>query len=380
MADKTPAEQEKELMGAVDTAVTAETPPDVQEAANDPEVPPAELPEAANDPEIEKPAEEPEKPAADTPPETPETPAEPEQPKAPDTPEAKKPDAAPQMPAEPDKLKKPEPDHVNDPIPDSVKGRTRERMESLVTTSKDLRTQLTAAKRDLGELYQAIEETRAPPKQFAQTLDALRGFNSRDPAERREAAKYFRTLADGVASDLGDTVPGKSPLDGHPDLKQRVAEREITEADANELAEARNRRAADERRSVKDRELDEQQRNVSEAHKRGIAELNVLGAKLYAEDPANFEKRNAAIMPRMKAMRDKLDPSAWTSVYEALYRSTGLPAAAAPAATKPGRAPLGTGAQQPLRPRPGAGGGAVQEPKSVEEAMELALKQTAASG
>src|SRR5690606_21079220 len=75
----------------------------------------------------------------------------------------------------------PEPDPVNDPIPDDIKGRTRERMQGLITSVKDTATERDKYKAERDEILAAIADTGASPELFGDTMAFLKHLHSNSP-------------------------------------------------------------------------------------------------------------------------------------------------------------------------------------------------------
>lgn len=260
------------------------------------------------------------------------------------------------------------PDHVNDPIPDDVKGRTRERMESLVATSKKLTTELEAARTQNDELMRAIGETGTSPEQFGNVMDALTLLNRRDEKSKRDGIAALRKLADEAAQELGDTPPGVDPLEGHADLKEDVEDGRITKERAVELAQARNRQAAGGKREQQQTEAQREQAAIETAKN----ELNALEAELLRSDPLYRAKR-AQIEGVFRIAAETLPPAKWAAEYRRLYQAAKVAAPAQPPVRQ--RVPDGTGAKNPARPGQNANAGGPAAPKSLSEAIDIGIQQ-----
>ncbi len=279
--------------------------------------------------------------------------------------------AAPAAPADPVAPPK-KLDHVNDPIPEGLKGKTRERIEYLTSSVKSVTAERDTARQQLDTFTQAIRETNAPPEVFARHVEVLRLMNSADPAEQAQAVKFLRAAADNLAGAIGEDVPGKNPLEGHQDLIDDVEDGDLSRERAIEIARARNKEKAAGDRNGRDRQQTEQQRTHEAAIESARVELNTLGTDLKRTDPGGYAWKTARLVPKVREMVRDLPPSKWAAHYKQQYALfEGMPA---PVTVGTGqRVPAGTGARQPMRPRQGAGGAPFAEPKSLAEAIDLGI-------
>lgn len=261
------------------------------------------------------------------------------------------------------------PDHVNDPIPEEVKGRTRERMEGLVATAKDLNTKLAAAQTQNDDLMKAIGETGTTPEQFGTVMDVLTQLNSDDPKVKREGIAALRKIADEETAALGDTPPGKDPLEGHQDLIDEVEDGTITKQRAIELATARNREKAGTRREAEHTEADQHVAAINAGKKA----LNELEASLTKSDPL-YKAKRAQIEDAFRVACETLPPAKWASTYQRMYKAAKV-AAPPPNTNVRQRVPAGTGGKNQGRPGQNANAGGPSAPKSLEEAVNMGIEQ-----
>lgn len=267
-----------------------------------------------------------------------------------------------------------EPAHVTDPIPPELKGKTRERMTALVDTAKTLTAELEQERGTVQGFLTAIAATGADPDTFARHVEVLRLMNSQDQNEQRVALKALRAAADKVAQALGEREPGKE-LEGHDDLAEEVEEGSITKARAIEIANARNRAKAEEARAARTSEQTEAQQAIATARD----ELNAFEADMRKADP-DYDRKRAAIETAAKALIPTIPPAKWKAAYKKLYDTVDVSKLPRPAPRvgdggQRRNVPRGTGANQPQRPRQGAGGGGVKAPTSVSEAIDFGIEQ-----
>lgn len=276
-------------------------------------------------------------------------------------------------------------DHINDPIPDEIKGRTRERIEGLAATAKDLTTKLTAANAELEharDLVSMIDSTGADPETFARHMDVLALMHSPDVDDKAKVLKYLRAAADKIGAELGETPAGKDPLEGHQDLLDEVDAGELTRARAEEIAKGRNQTRATE--ALRTRTTQQQQEQDAAQRKRDEvkAALNGLTAELRKKDGAAiYDRKHKLLVPFIRRLNPAMKTDAMVQAVREAYAALELPPAPQPHTNGNGnRAPAGTGGQQPMRHRQGAGGGQVKQPASALEAMNGALEELAGGG
>lgn len=280
-------------------------------------------------------------------------------------------------------------DHVNDPIPADLKAPTKARMEGLVNIAKALTTERDTMKAELvdaREFLAAIEETGADAETYARHLNVLALMHSPRLEDKRQVLEYFRKAVDKLGTDLGETPAGKDALAGHQDLIDDVEAGEIKRERAVEIASARNREAAATRINTDVRTRETAQTDAQRAEAATKKGLNDLSAELRARDGALYDRKHRILVPFIKKLNRSLPSDQLVQSVRDAYEELKLSptnGSAAPAVgdggSPPGRAPGGTGAQQPMRPRNGAGAGGTKEPKTALEAMELGLEQERAS-
>jgi hypothetical protein len=280
-------------------------------------------------------------------------------------------EAAPVEGKKPDE-KKPEEkkaDHVNDPVDPKLHERTRERITSLAADVKRLRPIEEAHT----ELVNRITGTGMSAEHFNSMLSyaaLVRGSIE----EKRHAYQFLKREMQGLAAQIGETLPGTDPLEGHPDLKQMVLEKKTTPELAAEVAERRNRDAAATRLTTE--QQSSQQARTAEyqrAHETAVRDLNGVGQALrQLLGDAEYARRYDIAVPAFKAhiQATNLHPSQWVTEFQKQFAT--IPAAVAPVVATTQRP-----AQQPLRANKQPSGGAAKQPTSMREAMEAGLAQAA---
>lgn len=259
------------------------------------------------------------------------------------------------------------PDPVNDPIPEEVKGKTRERMTALIDTAKSLTTERDTFRGERDEILGYIAETRATPEQYTQALGYLKAVNSGDPAQIREAIKTVQAELNALSSILGEPVAGVDLLANHQDLKALVENGDLSQQHAEELAAGRNQR---QHRDQGAQQLTEQQRVQNDINQGKVA-LNTLETQFKAADP-HYAAKRAVLIPMLQPIFAQLPPSKWGEAFKTAYEKMPAPVpAAAPVVAAPAK-PAG----QPLRARQPAGP-AAKVPTTTMDAIDLAIEQAA---
>lgn len=268
-----------------------------------------------------------------------------------------------------------QPDPVNDPIPQEVKGKTRERMEALVKKVKELEPiaqERDRAIADRDELLGMIKETRATPEQFGEVLDYLRAVNSGDPTQIRIAIRKVQDELNALSRMVGEPVPGVDLLAEHADLKEAVEAGTITQELAQELAAARSMRTVQTQASERYQQLSQAEQQAQQAIAAGRTALNTLEAQLRAADPL-YDKKRELLVPMMQPIITQLPPDKWAAAFKTAYDK--LPATVLQPAPNP--TPTQQPSGQPLRARQPAGQGA-RAPSSMLDALSAAIDQVSA--
>jgi hypothetical protein len=259
-------------------------------------------------------------------------------------------------------------DPVNDPIPEDIKGRTRERMTALIDTVK--------AKDEIignqGVVIDAVKQTGATPEEFANSIKYMGLCRSDKPEDLKAARDMIMGELESIALKLGEPTPGVDFLKNHADLQEMVNNGQITQDIAEETARLRTahtRKAEQTQRQQETQQQTEQQ--ATEARANATTSLNELGQTLSENDPL-FEAK-MKLMPDLKAMGARLPPAQWRGAFMAAYKAAGETlskrqnggAPVAKVAAKPG---------QPLRANKSPSGGQSAQPKSILEAVTAAVQ------
>jgi hypothetical protein len=303
-----------------------------------------------------------------------EAPATPAEPTAPESPEASKADdvdatlaamlgtsAPSETPAQPeqtaeapaDAAKPAEPSAPAPPDPDTakvdaevkelgLKGASETRFREMSARIRELETAHPAMQR-MAEWESAIQQTGATPEQFGAAMTYLSLVNSGDPATIEAAFQQIESEYLTLAKALGRPVGGYDPLDDHPDLKEAVANVDMSRELALELAQARTRQQQTQQAQQARQFQDQTGRALAE----GQQSLQALDAELAASDPA-YKAKLQVLAPAIQAMCAAAPPAEWAGRVRDMFARLQLPAAApalAPAALPPLRPTVPGGTQ-----------------------------------
>lgn len=255
------------------------------------------------------------------------------------------------------------PDPVNDPIPEDVKGRTRDRMQSLISTVKEKDEHI--ALQD--QLRESISSTGATPQEFGAMLGYMRWVHSDKPEDLKQARELLMSELRGVSLKLGEAAPGIDFLEDHADLKAKVEAGQLTAEDAQELAINRTRQKSVADRTAADRARDEGAQADTKARTDAIADLNTLGKTLQSTDPEYTTKHD--ILQPVLASLGMLAPAQWKQAFTNAYKAiTPEQVARFKALEAGGVAPVVKG-PAPLRGNKTPTGGQEKKPQNLHDAM-----------
>lgn len=262
------------------------------------------------------------------------------------------------------------PDPLNDPLPNALKRETKERINTLIGMVKENSTKLERATKQNTELLGMIQETGASPEQYSQALDYLRMVNSPNVADREQAFGFLQQELAAMARMLGKPVPGVNMLEGHQDLIDELSTGRITPERAQEIAAAREARKFDQQRQQVTTERQRATQRQQEAVAEGRNALNAIGRQLKARDGAVYETKRTVLVKSLAPVFARIPPADWAATFQRAYDELPAHAFAPPPPPVP-RVPTPAG-NTPLRATNPAGG-AVQQPKSALEALEMGL-------
>lgn len=259
-------------------------------------------------------------------------------------------------------------DPVNDPIPEDVKGRTRERMTALIATVKEKDEYITVQ----NQLFDSIQSTGASPEEFGAMLGYMRWIHSDKPEDLKQARTLLLSELEGLSLKLGEAAPGVDFLSKFPDLQEKVNNGQITVDDANEMALHRQRTKVNTDRDTATRTQAETAQATKKEVDDTIAELDALGKTLAATDPL-FAQKHAALKPLLATL-GMMPPKQWKAAFMQAYKAVKVTAPVAGGGAPAGGKPNLPGGQ-PLRGNKVPSGGQARQPTSLLDAVSNAVDQ-----
>ena len=250
-------------------------------------------------------------------------------------------------------------------IPDDMKGRTRERFEKLTGDLKQSHETISKQTEVIKGFREVVESSELNPKEFDQILQ-LGTTIKKDP---RAALGTLKTLVSKLSEELGEVPPGADPLEGFDDLKQRVADRELTVEDAKEIAQGRIKKAAEDKRTQQQQQHLTQQQREEQEQKAFVERINGARDKVgmflkESEKDPDYEKIAPYLVQAAKHAAENLDPDKWLGYIQSEFDRVKQIATEMSSQS-------GTGAQPILDG--GAPPGGKPEPRTMEELAEQML-------
>lgn len=265
---------------------------------------------------------------------------------------------------------KKKPDAVNDPLPKDLKQETRERMQTLINTAKELTAERDKVRTDFGTFVGGLQAANVTPQQYGETLSWLSLFNSGVPAQQEKALELIEGIADRLATMLGKSRTVNDPLQGHQDLVAAIQAGKVTKEYAAEIARTRNQagftRQLNENATQQQQQQQAQQTELNNAR----SELHTLEETLRQTDP-DYERKKSILVAALKPIMRALPPSQWKEKFLESYRAIKLGSAGRTASAKPKN--RGAPKNQPLRAGKQPAGGQARQAGSALDAMSAAL-------
>lgn len=218
---------------------------------------------------------------------------------------------------------------LDDEIPAEVNGRTRERMEKLLTRGRESHAKIQELSSQVEELAPLAEQAEGwqavvvksglTPEDFATVMGTMAYLNNGSLAEKRVAFGRIEKMYRDLATELGEGVDGVDPLEGFADLKGMVDRQELPMAQAVELAQGRRRRKAEEDA----RSGDDQVTQLRNARTQAEARLDVVGQQLAQRDGNTvFMIRKHIALKALQGQVASLHPSKWEGAFLDAYDAT----------------------------------------------------------
>lgn len=240
-------------------------------------------------------------------------------------------------------------------MPEGLGQKAQQRFQALANGLKEARTELEGAKQQVAYVQQQFQQHGVSQPQFEQAVAVIGMLNKGD---YRSALRVLDEQRRQIALAIGEPLPGVDALSEFPDLRQRVDDLQMTEADAMEVAKLRRQQAMQQQHAQAQKQAWQSQQAEQQAFDAGMRAVDQW-AKTTAATDLDYPRIEKLLMPRLQQMLQGVDPRHWVSVVRAQYETI-------KEAAGQFRSPA-TATPDPLRP---AGAGATQRaPTSMHEAM-----------
>jgi hypothetical protein len=239
------------------------------------------------------------------------------------------------------------------------------RFGEVITTLKAREAEiatLTEQMKPLAEAREAItgllKETMTTPDQLSAYLEFNRLLQSADTKDLETALTMIENQRVVLYKALGREPAGGGVdlLAEFPDLKEKVAEAQMTREAALEVAAARRERAAAEARTKQQTQQQGAAAELKKAQDKGLADITAWTAELTRTD-IDYKAKEEKLLDQVDEVIKTYPPNQWLATLKLLYAGIAV-TKAAPAPKK---------GEQPIRPsgaKPGA-----KAPQNMFEAM-----------
>lgn len=241
--------------------------------------------------------------------------------------------------------------------PENLSEKANERFRELANQVREYRNQEAEFKRvqaEYQEIQNLVQDSFDSPEEFGEFIAYAKAvkhgnFDYAEKVLREQVAQFEAYSGRSFGGGL---------MDNFDDLKQRVEAMEIDEATARELAAARFQQQQKQQYQQQHYAAVRQQQEYEIAHQRGIDDLNNFSLRMAKSDLMWNEIEPKLADYAKKHLKD-VHPSQWVPMLESYYNGLKL-------SIQPVR-----GNVNPLRS--GLGVSASAEPKTMQEAINLAL-------
>lgn len=246
--------------------------------------------------------------------------------------------------------------------------RSQERYRQLAERAKAAEEEAAAIRKSGEELYNIMMDSGVTTQDLT---DYFEYYKSIKNGNLNNAAQYWNNLERTHSQYTGQRVGNSDPLDNHPDLKEKVAELEVTEEAARELASLRDYSVRMQQREQAMAEMNQQsyeaqqeQQQAAYYAQNAATELDKWSAEMQAKDP-QFSQKEALLLERAQEQFPNLHPAYWPEFVarEYAYLSKAMPDQVPPP-------------KSPNTIRPSSGKSTMsKEPSTVADALDQALRE-----
>lgn len=263
--------------------------------------------------------------------------------------------------AAPDKTKEPDAAVEKDIKDLGLKGKAEERFRKMTGDLKAQSQELEVLRGSHAALEQwqgALKSTKATPEDLGSALEILHHANTGTIEGAKQALAMVDEFRSNLAQRFGIDVAGVDHLAGFDDLKQKVADGDLTADGAREIASARRLRTIQENERKAQDNLSTQEQAIATAG----ADVDALCAQLKQSDPL-YAQKYAQVKAMIPVIARTIPPAKWKETFKTYYDAVQVQ----PARDSRREAPV----TDPIRSSPGGGG--KPAPKSALEAVSQAL-------
>lgn len=246
--------------------------------------------------------------------------------------EAVQPQAKPGDPAKPPVKPAEKPDALT-AMPEGLTPKAQERFQALANTNKELSSKVQEyepiVQSALG-LQETFREHGVKREQFDQAMQVVGLMNRGDLEGAQRALEQQLRL---ISLHTGKPIGAVDALAEHPDLRDRVNNLQLTEADAIELARGRMVNGARQQQETQQREVQQRETQEQQAHDQGVLAVDKFCKDKMATD-LDYARIEPILQKQIGALLKGVHPSRYAAIVEKTYdmikETAGMTRTAAP--------------------------------------------------
>lgn len=269
--------------------------------------------------------------------------------------EAKKPEKEPEK----EPVKEPEAEDLT-VMPEEVKEGTKahERFQKLVNVNKEQTAQVDTLTTHVENIKSVVSDAGLDKDSFKNLMDYAREFNSGDPKKALEILDKQRSE---LLLKIGEPIEAPDALVNFPDLKEKVENNDLSQADAMKLAKAETDEAARTQAAETAQSEVNKQANIDDAFTENRNKVAAMEQD-WAKNDVDFTAKKELLLTEMPKINAQ-PPEMWPILVQQAWNMIGL------AAKKTGKS---VSQESPMGKTEGQGG--KPEPKTSLEATEQAFE------
>ncbi len=158
------------------------------------------------------------------------------------------------------------------------------------------------------------------PNDLKPMIDLFEGMKNNNVSP--ESVDFFKGFAKMFAGRFNVDLSEVNVFAEYPDIQQRVANLELSEADAREIVKAREHEKVTHLKRQQQEQNASFETEVKQAEETAIANIQSLAQGYSGIDP-DFEVKNKMVIPKLKAAieKERLHPSEWQTRYTDIYNT-----------------------------------------------------------